>query len=209
MRSKLAYLVLVTVWLASATVTFAQVPVSDVHVRLVLAENRTTFRIGEPIMLVLEFTADRGGYQADTIPDRFETGSDAISISPDSGVTHWLEEFMGGRRGFRDVLSSVTLSSTPTRVPLLLNDTIRIDRPGRYSVKVTTRRVSLGSSTQPPAPLITNEVSFEVQSMSDADEEKEVKRLSNALDAASGWQAEEKLTKELSLLTGDVSSREK
>jgi hypothetical protein len=57
--------------------------------------------------------------------------------------------------------------------------------------------------------MTTNEVSFDVQSMSDADEEKEVKRLSAALDAASGWQAEEKLTKELSLLTGDVSSREK
>jgi len=209
MRSKLAYLVLATIWLASATATFAQVPVNDVHVRLVLAGNRTTFRIGEPIMLVLEFTADRGGYQADTIPDGFETGSDAISISPDSGVTHWLEEFMGGRRGFRDVLSSVTLSSTPTRVPLLLNDTIRIDRPGRYSVKVATSRASPSSSTEPPVAMTTNEVSFEVEAMSDADEEKEVRRLSDGLNAASGVQAEEKLSKELSLLSGDVSSREK
>src|SRR5258706_237075 len=209
MRSKLAYLFLATIWLASATATFAQVPVNDVHVRLVLAENGTTFRIGEPIMLVLEFTADRAGYQADTIPDGFETGSDAISISPDSGVTHWLEEFMGGRRGFRDVLSSVTLSSTPTRVPLLLNDTIRIDRPGRYSVKVATSRASPSSSTEPPVAMTTNEVSFEVEAMSDADEEKEVRRLSDGLNAASGVQAEENLSKELSLLSGDVSSREK
>src|SRR5258706_15023188 len=68
MRSKLAYLVVATIWLASATAMSAQVPVNDVHVRLVLAENRTTFRIGEPIMLVLEFTADRGGYKPTPSP---------------------------------------------------------------------------------------------------------------------------------------------
>jgi len=38
----------------------------------VLADNKTTFRIGEPIKFWLEFTADREGYQADIISDRYE-----------------------------------------------------------------------------------------------------------------------------------------
>jgi hypothetical protein len=183
-----------------------------VRVRLSLADGKTVYRSGEPIKLILEFTADGGGYQVDKIPDRSEPTSDAVSVSPDSGVSHWLEEYLGGRGYPRDVISLAKLSPIPTRVELVLNDSVRFDRAGKYSAKVTTGRVSLVSPSpgvRPPVVLTTNAVSFEVQPMSAADEEKEVKRLSGLLDAARGWQAEEKLTEELSFLAGDVSSREK
>jgi len=211
MFRKVPLLLIGIVYLASAEAAFAQPP-ADLHARLSLADNKATYRIGDPITLVIEFTADGDGYQVDTIPDGTEPTSDFISLSPDSGVSHWLDEYLGARRYPRDVFSVAKLSSAPTRIELLLNDSIRFDRAGQYSLKVTTLRVTPISTSRdyhPPIPLTTNEVSFRVEAMSDADEEKEVKRISDLLDAARGWQAEEKLTEELSLLTGDISSREK
>jgi hypothetical protein len=201
-------------WLfcACLSVVHAQDAGAAVRVKLSLADNKTVYRIGEPIKLVMEFTADSDGYQVDTMPDRWEPTSDAISVAPDTGVYHWLDEYMEGRQYMRDVISLAKLSASPTRVELILNDSLRFDRPGKYSVKVKTRRVSQVSSSQgynPPLALTTNEVNFEVQPMSVADEEPEVKRLSDLLDTERGWQAEERITQELSFLTGDASSREK
>jgi hypothetical protein len=192
--------------------TFAQGAATPVQVKLLLADSKTIYRIGEPIKLILEFTADSDGYQVDTIPDKSEPTNDTISVSPDSGVSHWLDEYMGGRRHQRCVISFAKLSASPTRLEFVLNNSLRFDRPGKYSVQVTTRRVSPTSQrpeSYPSIALTTNEVRFEVQTMSRADEEKEVKRLSDLLDASHGWQAEERLTEELSFLTGDASSREK
>jgi hypothetical protein len=210
MLRKIVYLLTVIVWLATAA--FAQDVPGDVHVKLSLADNKTAYRIGEPIKLVLEFTADCEGYQVDTYGDGDALPTDNIVVSPDSGVAHWLEEFRSGRYFMRDVISTAPLSANPTRIELLLNTTLRFDRPGRYSVKVVTRRVTTVSQPRvyrPPTPYSTNEISFEIQPMSEADEEKEVQRLAAALDATRKWQAEEKLTEELSFLTGDPSTREK
>jgi hypothetical protein len=196
--------------LSCSNLMYAQEP-ATVHVRLALADNKATYRMGEPIKLILEFTADDSGYQVDKVPDRSEPG-DTISISPDFGVYHWLDEYTGRNRYPRDFFSLAKLSTSPTRVELLLNDSIRFDRPGKYSVKVATRRVSSTSSplgSYPSILLMTNEVNFEVQPMSDADEASEVKRLSELLDAAHGAQAEERVTADLSYLTGDPSAREK
>lgn len=198
--------------LSLASAIFGQVPPSELQVKLFLAENKTTYRIGEPIKLIIEFTADREGYQADTVPDDWQPTSDMISVSPTSGVTPWLNEYMGGRRYLRDVISYQKLSKTPVRVELLLNDTLRFDTPGKYSVQVTTRRVSPVSPSgqfRPPIVMVTNKVNVEVQPMNEADESQEVKRLSDLLDTAHGWQAEAKIAQELSFLTGDASAREK
>ena len=208
---KSGYLLLGIVCLTWSSSVSAQESL-DVHAKLVLADKKSIYRIGKPIRLVLELTADRDGYTADTIPDGTNPISDSIFVSPDSGVSHWLDELLSGGRGFRDYFTQVNLSNTPTTVEILLNDSIRIDRAGRYSVKVTTRRVSFRSGSpeyKPPLTLTTNEVTFEVQSMSDADEESEVKRVSELIDAAHGWQAEEQAARELAYLTGDVSAREK
>src|ERR1043165_7435284 len=133
------------IWLAwSAT---AQVIPPDVHVKLVLAENKTTFRTGDEIKFFLEFTADRAGYQAETIPDRSEPTTDRLLLSPDSGVYPWLKEIHAGYMG-RDVISYQQLSASPTRVELVLNDTIRIDQPGKYTAKVITRRVSAAANSR-------------------------------------------------------------
>ena len=209
-RSLLIFAVLGT--LSLPTTVFGQAPPTEVHVKLLLADNKTTYRIGEPIKLIMEFTADREGYTADTIVDGWQITSDLISLSPRHGATPWLDEYFGGHRYSRDVFALSNLSQTPTRVELFLNSSLRFDKPGKYTVDITTRRVSARSSSngsRPPIALTTNSVKFEIEPMSEVDEAKEVKRLSDLLDAARGWQAEEKLTQELSFLTGNVSAREK
>lgn len=209
---RLPLVVAAFVMLSPASFVIGQAPPAELHAKLVLADNRSTYRIGEAIKLIIEFTADCDGYQADTIRDGWQPTSDAISLSPMSGVTPWLDEYLDGHRYARDMSSFQKLSTTPTRVELMLNDTLRFDRPGKYSVEVTTRRVSPMSKVNefiPTVVLSTNAVTFEVLPMSETDESKEVKRLSELLDTAHGWEAEEKITQELSFLTGDASAREK
>jgi hypothetical protein len=212
MKMKAAYLILALLCLLSHASAQDSASGPDVQARLVLADQKAIYRIGEPITFFLELTAGKEGYSADSTPDGANPISDAISISPEAGVNYWLNEYPGGGRGFRDHFTIAKLTTTPLRIPIQLNDSIRIDRPGRYSVKVTTGRVrpqSDGHTHEPALKLTTNEVSFEVQSMSEADEEKEIKRLSELFDSARSWQAQEQIGREIAYLTGDVAAREK
>jgi len=213
MLRKFIYLLAVIVWLAGATVALAQDSPADVHVKLSLADNKTSFRAGDPIRLVLEFTADHEGYDVDTVRDTTDSPSDTLFFTPDTGVSHWLDEYLSGNRYPRDYFSVQKLSPAPTRVEILINSLVRFERPGRYSFKVRTSRVTQRKDLNDRAPrtitLTSNEVSFDVQLMSEADEAKEVQRLSAALDVSRDVQSEEKLTQELLFLTGDISSREK
>jgi hypothetical protein len=183
-----------------------------VRATLKLADNKTAYRIGDPIRLVLELTADREGYSTDTIPDGTDLTWDTITVTPENGLHYWLEEYLEARMP-RDYFSQANLSTKPITIDIWLNDSIRFDRPGRYSVKVTTRRVSFATSPRqhdaPPLILTTNEVAFDLEPMSDADEEKEVKRISELIDASRNWQAEETAARQLAYLTGDISTREK
>jgi len=210
---KTRFFTLVVVALSFVAGAAAQNPTPPgVSVKLSLAEFKSTYRIGEPIKLVMEFTSDREGYTAEVLPDREEAGSDTIMISPESGVAHWVDEMNDNRRYPRDVLSTVNLDKSPKRMEFILNDTVRFDAPGVYTVRVNTRRVtpplSLGRN---PGPLLlaTNSISFEIQPMAEADEAKEVKRLSDLLDAKRDWRSEEEVSKQLMYLTGDPSTREK
>jgi len=213
MLRKFLYLLAVSVWLAGATVALAQDSPADVHVRLSLVDNKSSFRAGDPIRLVLEFTADHEGYDVDTVRDTTDAPSDTLFVTPDTGVSHWLDEYLSGNRFPRDYFSVQKLSPAPTRVEILINSVVRFERPGRYSVKVRTSRVTQRKDINDRAPraitLTSNEVSFDVQLMSEADEAKEVQGLSAALDVSRDVQSEEKLTRELSFLTGDISTREK
>jgi hypothetical protein len=191
----------------------AQTPApADVHVKLSLAENKTVYRIGEPIKLLMEFTADKAGYKVEYLSEQGALTSDSLVISPDIGYTYWLDEMNNNIRYMRDYFAEADLSSTPKQVVLVLNDALRFDNPGRYTVSVTTRRVRPTSSKEDwrePLTLSTNSVKFEIQPMSEADEETELKRLTQLLDAKRDWQSEDAITKQLSYLAGDPSSREK
>jgi hypothetical protein len=183
---------------------------SDVDVQLILADKKTTFRIGEPIRLIMVFTAKSEGYSVDTLEDRKEPTSDSVSITPESGFTRWLDDKNRGRVLGRDVFGLQSLSSGPVRVGLTLNDTLRFDRIGKYTVSITTRRVT-GRTFQRSSPikLTTNEVSFEIVPMTREEEQAEIKRITSLLDAKRDLQTDEVVTAQLSYLTGDDSTREK
>lgn len=183
---------------------------SEVHVKLAVGEPRSVYKIGEPIKLILEFTADRDGYSAELLPDGKEYSSDTIVISPETGISPWLVDLTNGFHYPRDMSSTAKLSNSPQRVELTLNDTLRFDKPGRYTIRVTTRRVTKSSLLYSrPLILTTNPITFEVEPMSDADETAEVNRLSDLLAAKRNWQTEEEVGKLLSFLTGEPSTREK
>jgi hypothetical protein len=185
-------------------------PDANVHLKLLFADDKTTFRIGEPIRLVMEFTADAPGYSVESVEDGQNPSNDTISITPNSGINYWVDEMTRGARWVRDYLSYQTLSTTPARVGLTLNNTMRFDQPGQYTVRVTTRRVSTGGMQNPKfKTLTTNDVSFNVVAMSDDEEQAEIKRVSALLDAKRDWQSEDNLAQQLSFLTGDASTREK
>jgi hypothetical protein len=184
---------------------------ADVHVKLSLAESKPVYRIGEPIRIVLEFTADRDGYILENGPEGNEPFSDKIAISPATGITHWYAELADNLVYGRDVFGMEKLTSSPSRLEVALNDSLRFDSPGRYTVSVTTTRVKKALKDPLSHPLIftTNEISFEVQAMSDEDEAKEVKRLSDLLDAKRDVRSIQENGKHLSYLTGEASTREK
>jgi hypothetical protein len=200
------FLLLFLVTSASAQIPFPP----DVHIKLTLAEPKTVYKIGEPIKLIMELTSDREGYVADTVSDLDQQGADKIVISPETGVTHWRTEMTGGVRYLRDMISTKSLSNVPVRVEIILNDTLRFDNPGRYTVKVTTQRVTKSSLLYSrPLTLTTNPIGFDVEPMSEADETAEVKKLSDQYAASRNFQTDDQIGHSLSFLTGEPSSREK
>jgi hypothetical protein len=182
------------------------------NAKLSFAENKSVYRIGEPIKLVMEFSSDREGYTVETVPDRGQAEADTIVIFPENGIVHWFDELNDNRTYLRDMSSTANLDRSPARVEIILNDTLRFDVPGTYTIRVNTRRVtppfSLARPTR-PIFLSTNPLSFEIQPMSEADEVKEVKRLTDLLDAKRDWRNDEEFAKLFSYLTGDPSTREK
>jgi hypothetical protein len=194
------------------TVISGQTPAPpEVHVKLSLAENKTVYRIGEPIRIAMDFAADREGYLVEVTSEGNDLLSDKILISPETGITHWYLELMDNRYGGRDYFGYEKLTSSPRRLEIVLNDSLRFDNPGRYTVSVTTSRLRKPAKDPygEPFTITTNAISFEVQSMSDEDEAKEVKRLSDLLNATRESRAGEPIAKRLAYLTGEPSTREK
>lgn len=203
MIARLFMLLLLAVSFVSAT--RGQVPTPpDLHVKLSLAENKTVYRIGEPIKLVLEFSVGRDGYILESTPDRLT--SDTVIVSPETGVVHWLDELNDNYRIPRDVKSEDALTSAPRKVELIVNDTLRFDNPGRYTISVNTRRVR---QQREYLLLATNPITIELQAMSEAEEAKEVERLSELLDTKRDFDTSEAMSKQLKYLTGEPSTREK
>lgn len=201
---------LFVILLAAAGPAFAQ-DAAGVSATLSLSSDQKVYRAGEPVRLRISFTSEREGYRLNEMTTKPPSAVDVVTISPEAGVHAWGAEYTGG--GYYPDYSSIrAISRTPTTVGLTLNDWYRFERAGRYTVKVTTSRVSgpgAGAGEGPPLRLTTNEVSFEVVEMSAEEEAAEVKRLAALLDAAKSWQEEARLAEELSYFTGEPSTREK
>jgi len=158
---------------------------------------RTTFHIGERIALTLTLTGpDNKRYSIDTASydrsGRLEI--DTFDVNPATGWSDPLAQyfsqgaFMGG--GLR---GSETLSSRPVSFSADLNEQIRFDEPGIYTVTATSHRVgSTGKSVFPQGPhlaVASNAIEIHI------------------IPATSEWQAE-KLRSILDMLAVPVKRRD-
>src|SRR5262245_19955764 len=209
---KLSYLLIAILASLFAIPSLAQKSGDEVQVRLSLAGGKSVYKTGEPIRLALSFTSDADGYRLNITTTKPASPVDEILLTPDEGVSHWLDEYSGKHWSAPDHMSMRNLTTTPAIVELTLNDLFRFDRPGKYTAQVKTRRVSRPERPHDHGPVInltSNEVSFEVVAMSKAEAEQEVRRLSALVDATRDRKEEARISEELSYLPGEASTREK
>jgi hypothetical protein len=118
--------------------------------QLALSTQQTTFHIGETIPLTLSFTGpDNKEFHINTARyDRSgRTGSETFSLEPSSG---WADPLADRFRGIGGGMSGIgTLSSSPTIIPINLNEWVRFDHPGVYHLTVTSPS---NFTSSPPHP---------------------------------------------------------
>jgi hypothetical protein len=183
-----------------------------VRVELSLAEGKTLYRIGEPIRLILSFTASEVGFSLNGTTTEPASPIDTLVLSPMTGVFPWLDDQARGHRYGPDYGSITDLEANkPVGVGLSVNGVYRFDQAGHYKVHVVTNRVSSGDllHSQPLGLLTSNEVEFDVVAMTDADEAVRAATLEKQIREAANMQQAQSFAEELGWLTGDASTRAK
>lgn len=181
----------------------------DVRFQLSLAGEKTVYRIGEPINLILSYAAVQPGY---VVERYYSPRFDDVIISPTDGVYDWLYR-LNRLYSYDDVSMPEKLCESPVAVEITINDLVRFDKPGKYKIKVLSRRVWNSkeelSFRSRPIPLTSNEIEVEVKEMTEEEERAEVKRITGLMDSAQTLTQHQIYKRELDYLTGDVSTAEK
>ncbi len=187
----------------------AQAPVA---VALTLEAGRSTFQTGEKIALRLMFTASTAGYMLNNTVTEPASPLDKIVISPEIGVSRWLEERARGHRYVPDYASMVDLEpGKPQTITLALNDVVRFEEPGHYSVQISTDRLFKGPFLQLEAAgaLVTNAVEIDIEPMSEDEDAARAKLLETEIRASNDGRAVREYLEELDDLTGAGSTAAK
>lgn len=185
---------------------------SPVAVKLTLANGKDVYRSGETVGLVLSFSTDLPGYK---VQGDQGTYLEKVVISPQSGVFDWKTDFYGGEERPSDGSGFSVLGNVPTEVKISLNDYYRFDAPGKYTVRLITKRLRKDKAGgglfdfEDPTEITTNVVSFEIKPMTDAEEEAEAKRLGSAIESAKGMPEQIRFAQDLANLPGDTAIPEK
>ena len=148
---------------------------------------RTTFRIGEPVILDLVFASRSSGYVVNTDDKPHLPASDQVDIAPDGG---WVRTHVTFRGQAINGNAITTLAADPIRVPVLLNRTITFLKPGHYQVTVTTERllkaenmmVATSLESCEPCPA-TNPIGIDISEADDSQESALVLSLARELEA--------------------------
>src|SRR5438552_2506850 len=183
-----------------------------VRVEVSLEGGKTTYRIGEPILLGLAFTATEPGFSLNTTTTEPASPVDTLILSPPTGVFPWLDDQARGSRYSPDYAGISSLEvNKPETVVLSLDSVYRFDSPGHYKVHVVTHRVGAGDlrNRQPLGALTSNEVEFNVETMSDAEDAARAAILEEQIRQAGDRRQAQSLADELDWLTGDASTRVK
>jgi hypothetical protein len=188
---------------------FSQNPESIVKVKLSLNGGKTVYKIGEPIKLILSYTADQPGYLVETY---YSPLFDDVIVTPTDGIYDWLYR-LNRLYSYDDVSVPRKLSTSPVDINLTINNLVRFDKSGKYKIRVNSKRVwkptEEHSFKSKPIFLLSNEIEFEVKFMSEEEEQAEVKRISILMDSATSLHQHQIFKQDLDYLTGDVSTVEK
>ena len=181
----------------------------DVKLQISFTGEKTVYRMGEPIKVILSYTSTEPGY---VVERYYSPRFDDVIISPTDGVYDWLYR-LNRLYSYDDVSMREKLSESPVKIDITVNDLVRFDKPGKYKIKVVSRRVS-GSKEElsfrsQPTLLSSNEIELEVKEMSQIDERAEVKRITALMDSATNLNQHQIYKRDFDYLTGDASTVEK
>ncbi len=179
-------------------------------VTLTLSLDRAThsYKIGEPILLSLAFTAHQPGFFINNLILNVPIPIDTIVIAPSTGVFPWLADQTRGHPYYPDFDGCVPLQpEKPGVIVLTLNAAYRFDAPGRYSIHVITGRAL--QKTQTFGRLVSNTVTVDITPMSNAEELNRATDLERKISTASDATKALSLAQQLSWLTGDPSTNVK
>ena len=171
-------LILFTVELAFApaaqagdqTARSAQEPL-PVTLTVRFADGRSQFRPGETLPIELEFdsrVAKRFVVDGATYDRSGRLAIDEFLVEPDDAVVDPMLDYFAASGGFigGGIRTMGVLGEKPFVVKLDLNEWLRFDKPGKYTLSVRSQRVSDEAKTTPPAQSIlppeSNTVSFEI-----------------------------------------------
>lgn len=115
----------------------AQGPAAQLHVAT--TTGATTFHIGERISLQLEFTANPDAHLGVTTKSYDRSGRmsvESFEISPSSGFSDPLAAYFGGGMMMGGMYTVQELSGKPYTMHLDMNEWVRFDTPGDYTVVV-------------------------------------------------------------------------
>ena len=210
MRSAILAAVALLAWQAAAPTPLPE----GLHVQLSLRDGKTRFRAGEPIRAVLTVSADKPDYFVDNTTTNPASPIDDVVITPDVGLFHWLDRYAETDRYAPDYSGLVDPTRESVQVLIPLNQWVRFDTEGDYTVQIKTRRIRSRTGPRdldgPALTITTNAVSFHVDLMSDAEEAAEAQRLSALLDIATkDLKLQEERCQDLGFLPGDHATREK
>ncbi|HEX8638823.1 MAG TPA: hypothetical protein VF692_12215 [Pyrinomonadaceae bacterium] len=203
---------LIIVIFFSVGLTFAQNAADaakDVKFQVSFAGGKTVYRIGEPIKLILSYTAAEPGY---VVESYYSPRFDDVIVTPTDGVYDWLYR-LNRLYSYDDVSAPQPLSASAVNLEITVNDLVRFDKPGKYKIKVVSRRAWAAQKEaffrRNPIALSSNEIELEIKEMSEIEERTAVKRLMSLMDAAPTLPQHQIYKCELDYLTGDFSTAEK
>ncbi len=203
---------LIIVLFFNISLTFAQNVTDgskDVKFRISFADGKTVYRIGEPVRLSLSYSAVKPNYVVETY---YSPRFDDVIVSPTDSIYDWLYR-LNRLYSYDDVSAPQQLSESPVNIEITVNDLVRFDKPGKYKIKLLSRRVWAAqkedSFRQNPIPLLSNEIELEIKEMTEPEERAEVKRITDLMDSSQSLNQHQIYKRELDYLTGDVSTIEK
>lgn len=198
-------------WLISFIIFFSNLTFSrenPVDYSISLSEGKKIYRMGEPVRVVLSFVINQPNYKIRM------NGGDKVLITPSEGVYDWVNEYSKGQYGSDHVFSFQTEYKNPTNITISLNDFVRFDKVGKYSVNIITNRVYFADPNEKPVnffgkqqpALTSNTVDFEIKEMSEAEESEEIARLEALIKTEKDWRKSDDNSKALSYLIGNPST---